>query len=58
MAKDIEPRTFYLNEHHELSREEKPTGGRPSQYAGIDWRREVRTTERFAFGSAQDDCAF
>lgn len=38
MAKDLEPRTFYLNEQHELSREEKPTGGRPPQYAGIDWR--------------------
>jgi hypothetical protein len=37
MAKDIEPRTFYLNEQHELSREEKPPGGRPPQYTGIDW---------------------
>ena len=37
MAKEIDPRTFYLNEHHELSREQKPTGGRPPQYSGIDW---------------------
>lgn len=31
------PRTFYLNERHELSREAKAPGGRVPQYVGIDW---------------------
>lgn len=37
MANGVEPRTFFLNEQHELSRQEKPTGGRAPQYTGIDW---------------------
>ncbi len=31
------PRTFYLNEHHELPTEEKTGGGRAAQYENIDW---------------------
>lgn len=31
------PRTFYLNEQHELLRVEKQGGGRIVQYHGIDW---------------------
>lgn len=31
------PRTFYLNEQHELSRAEKETGGSVPQYVDIDW---------------------
>lgn len=38
MAKDFEPRTFYLNEQHELSRGEKTPGGQPPKYTGIDWQ--------------------
>ena len=39
MAADpsLTPRTFYLNEQHELSRDEKTGGGRVPQYHGIDW---------------------
>lgn len=33
----IVPRTYYLNEHHELPTEEKPGGGRAAQYENIDW---------------------
>lgn len=33
----VKPRTFYLNEQHELSRAEKEGGGRVTQYADIDW---------------------
>lgn len=31
------PKTFYLNEQHELSRGEREGGGRFPQYHGIDW---------------------
>lgn len=31
------PRTFFLNEQHELARGEKEGGGRPAQYGAIDW---------------------
>src|SRR6516162_7545454 len=31
------PRTFYLNEQHELARAEKEGGGRIPQYVDIDW---------------------
>ncbi len=31
------PRTFYLNEHHELPPDEKSGGGRAPQYFGINW---------------------
>lgn len=31
------PKTFYLNEQHELSRGERGGGGRFPQYLGIDW---------------------
>src|SRR5664280_2739257 len=33
----VTPKTFYLNEQHELSRAEKEPGGRVPQYADIDW---------------------
>ena len=33
----IKPVTFFLNEHHELLPQEKPSGGRITQYLGIDW---------------------
>ncbi len=31
------PRTFYLNERHELAHAQKGGGGRPAQYGTIDW---------------------
>src|SRR3989304_1767419 len=31
------PKTFFLNEQHELTREDKPSGGRLPQYQGINW---------------------
>jgi hypothetical protein len=31
------PRTFYLNEHHELAHGENKGRGRPAQYGAIDW---------------------
>lgn len=34
--KDIEPRTFFLNELHEL-REEHSGGGGKSKFGAIDW---------------------
>lgn len=34
----VTPKTFYLNEQHELARAEKEPGGRIPQYADIDWR--------------------
>jgi hypothetical protein len=36
-AKNPTPVNFYLNEQHELSREERKGGGRFPQYYGIDW---------------------
>ena len=33
----LTPRTFFLNEQHELSRGEKEGGGRVPQYHGINW---------------------
>lgn len=33
----ITPKTFYLNEQHELSRAERESGGRLPQYTDIDW---------------------
>lgn len=36
------PRTFFLNERHELAPEEKGGGGRAPQYAGISWRDKSR----------------
>jgi len=33
----VSPRTFYLNEQHELSRAEREPGGSVPQYADIDW---------------------
>jgi hypothetical protein len=36
------PRTFFLNEHHELPPVEKSGGGRTPQYANIDWAHKGR----------------
>jgi Subtilase family len=36
------PRTFFLNERHELAPEEKSGGGRTPKYAGISWREKSR----------------
>lgn len=33
----ITPRTFFLNEQHELAHAERAGGGRPAQYGTIDW---------------------
>jgi hypothetical protein len=33
----VEPRTFFLNEQHELARGEKPRGGSQLKLASIDW---------------------
>ena len=38
----VAARTFYLNEQHELSRGEKPGGGRVPQYVDIDWASKGR----------------
>lgn len=35
--KQVKPRTFFLNETHELARVEKGGGGRAPQYADISW---------------------
>jgi len=42
----ISPKTFYLNEQHELSRGEKEPGGRIPQYADIDWTAKGGTIDR------------
>lgn len=34
---DPKPRTFFLNEQHELARVEKDGGGRQAKYGDIDW---------------------
>lgn len=33
----VAPRTFFLNERHELAHAEKEGGGHPAQYGPIDW---------------------
>lgn len=38
----LTPRTFFLNEQHELSRGEKEGGGRVPQYHGINWAAKGR----------------
>jgi hypothetical protein len=38
----LTPRTFFLNEQHELSRGEKEGGGRLPHYHGIDWAAKGR----------------
>ena len=42
----VVPRTFYLNEQHELSRGEKAGGGRIPQFLGIDWATKGKTIGR------------
>ncbi len=36
-ATNIEPKNFFLNEHHELARGLKAGGGRVPQFVGINW---------------------
>ena len=38
----VQPKTFFLNESHELSAVEKSGGGRVSEYVGISWPRKAR----------------
>jgi hypothetical protein len=52
-ARDVEPRTFFLNEQHELTRDEKGGGGRLPLYVNINWgtkgpklARSLRSVER------------
>ncbi|HTS13140.1 MAG TPA: S8 family serine peptidase [Candidatus Limnocylindrales bacterium] len=40
------PRTFYLNEQHELARTEKKGGGVPPQYLDINWATKASTITR------------
>lgn len=40
------PKTFYLNEQHELSRAEKESGGSVPKYIDIDWAARGRTISR------------
>jgi hypothetical protein len=40
------PKTFYLNEQHELSRGQKEGGGRIPEYTGIDWAAKGRRIGR------------
>ena len=42
----VEPRTYFLNETHELSPVEKGGGGRPVQYEGISWAAKGRKLTR------------
>jgi hypothetical protein len=39
----VSPKTFYLNEQHELSRGEAPGGGRTPEFVGIDWAAKGRS---------------
>lgn len=38
----VEPRTFFLNETHELASMEKEGGGRAPEYAGISWAAKAK----------------
>ena len=42
----VKPRTFFLNERHELPREERPTGGRAPKLAPIDWEERGKRIAR------------
>lgn len=42
MAEENRPRSFFLNEQHELTRGEKEGGGSVPKYAPIDWGRKGR----------------
>jgi hypothetical protein len=42
MAADTKPRSFFLNEQHELTREEKEGGGGTPKYAPIDWKNKSK----------------
>jgi len=39
----VSPKTFYLNEQHELSRGEASGGGRIPEFVGIDWAAKGRS---------------
>src|SRR5689334_11388227 len=42
----VEPRTFFLNERHELASREKEGGGRLPQYVNIEWQAKARRISR------------
>ncbi len=42
----VKPRIFFLNERHELPREEHPTGGRVPTLAPIDWEERGKRIAR------------
>src|SRR5688500_3664120 len=42
----VTPRTFYLNEQHELARAEKEGGGRVPKYTDINWATKGTTIAR------------
>jgi hypothetical protein len=42
----VSPRTFYLNEQHELARAEKESGGRIPKYTDINWASKGTTITR------------
>ena len=46
MAKRLEPKHFYLNEQHELSRAERDSGGRLPKFGEIDWAGKQRRLSR------------
>lgn len=41
--RSTEPRTFFLNETHELGRGRNKAGGRPSVFASVDWSKKSET---------------
>lgn len=48
------PRTFFLNETHELSPEDKAGGGRIPEYVGISWARKARRISESIGGVLRD----
>jgi hypothetical protein len=45
-AESLSPKTFFLNEKHELSREEKTGFGRIPTYKGINWKNKGQSIAR------------
>ena len=43
MAQAVRPRTYFLNESHELTSGENKGFGRPAQYVGISWVAKANT---------------
>lgn len=42
----LHARNFYLNEQHELTRDEKSGGGRPPQYVNVNWAQKGVTISK------------